>query len=221
MNLPYTLLPLWLHGLASLLFALIFLQAIRRADWRRFKDKEQLHLLLGSCVLLLLIWSLKAGIKPGLDFHLLGATLFMLMYGWEVAFVALGVVLTASVIGGFVPWQSLAVNALLMGALPVLFTHWVYRLALWFLPHNFFIYVLVNGFLCAGLGLALMTIAASALLLSFGVYGLHIITQSYLLYIPFMMFGEGFLTGMVIASMVLMKPHWLLTFDDRLYIAGK
>ena len=221
MNLPYTLLPPWLHWAATALFALLFVQAVRNAPWRRFRDKELMHVLLGSCVLLLLIWSLKAGIKPGLTFHLLGGTLFMLMYGWEVALVGISLVLAGTVLNGVIAWQAFAVNVLLMGALPVLFTHAVYRLAVWYLPHHFFVYILVNAFFCAGLSMALTVTIASLLLVGFGPYSIDAVLRNYLPYTPFMMFGEGFMTGMLVTGMALMKPHWLFTFDDRRYIAGK
>jgi len=221
MNLPYTLFPSWLHWAATVLFVLLLAMAVRNAPWRRFRDKELLHVLLGSCVLLLLIWSLKAGIKPGLTFHLLGGTLFMLMYGWEVALVGVSLVLAGTVLNGVIAWQAFAVNVLLMGALPILFTHAVYRLAVWYLPHHFFVYVLINAFFCAGLTMALTVCVASLLLVGFGPYSIDTVLRNYLPYTPFMMFGEGFMTGMLVTGMALMKPHWLLTFDDRRYIAGK
>lgn len=221
MNLPYTLLPEWLHWVATVLFVLLLIKAVRRAPWQRFRDRGLLHVLLGSCVLLLLIWSLKAGIKPGLTFHLLGGTLFMLMYGWAVALVAISLVLAGSVLNDVIPWQAFAINVLVMGALPVLVTHGVYRLAVWYLPHHFFVYILVNAFFCAGLAMVLTISTSSLLLVWFGPYSVETVLRDYLSYAPFMMFGEGFMTGMLITGMALMKPHWLITFDDRRYIAGK
>lgn len=221
MNLPYTLLPAWLHWTATVLFVLLLARGVRHAPWSRFRDMELLNVLLGSCVLLLLIWSLKAGIKPGLTFHLLGGTLFMLMYGWEVALAAITLVLAGSVLNGVIPWQAFAINALVMGALPVLITHAVYRLAVWYLPHHFFVYILVNAFFCAGLAMALTVATSSLLLVLFGPYTADAVLHNYLPFAPFMVFGEGFMTGMLVTGMALMKPHWLITFDDRRYIAGK
>jgi uncharacterized membrane protein len=47
------------------------------------------------------------------------------------------------------------------------------------------------------------------------------VLHDYLPFVPFMVFGEGFMTGMLVTGMALMKPQWLTTFDDRRYIAGK
>ncbi len=221
MNLPYHHFPIWLHGVAALLLLILFTKAVRGGLWQRLLDKELQNLFLGSCVFLLLIWNLKAGIKPGLTFHLLGSTLFMLMYGWEVAFVAICLVLFGGTLYGMIEWQAYAINALVMGALPILFSHAVYRLAVWYLPHHFFVYILVNAFFCAGLAMALTVFISSLLQVLLGPYTLEKVWQSYLPFAPFMAFGEGFMTGMLVTSMALMKPHWLITFDERRYIAGK
>lgn len=221
MNLHYHLFPLWLHGLATVLFLLLLVKAVRHGAWWRFKDRELLNVFLGGCVFLLVIWNLKAGIKPGLTFHLLGATLFMLMYGWQVAFVAICLVLTGSALYGFIEWKAYAINALVMGALPILFSYAVYRLAVWYMAHHFFVYILINAFFCAGVAMALTVFTASMLMVIFGPYTLKTVRYDYLSYLPFMMFGEGFMTGMLVTVMTLMKPHWLITFDERRYITGK
>lgn len=221
MNLHYHLFPLWLHVVAALLLLPLLVTALRHAPWQRLRDKALLNVLLGSCVFLLVIWNLKAGIKPGLTFHLLGATLFTLMFGWQLAFVAICLVLSGSALYGFIEWQAFAINALVMGALPVLFCYVIYRLAVWYMPHHFFVYVLVNAFLCGGLTMALTVVTSSLLLITFGPYTFTTVRHAYLSYLPFMMFGEAFMSGMLVASMALFKPHWLSTFDERRYITGK
>lgn len=221
MNLHYHLLPLWLHSVATILLLLLLAKAVRNGPWRRFQDRGLLNVLLGGCVFLLVMWNLKAGIRPGLTFHLLGSTLFMLMYGWEVAVVAICLVLTGGILYGLIEWQAYAINAMLMGALPILFSYAVFRLSVWYLPHHFFVYVLFNGFLCAGLAMTLTVLSSSLLLVMFGPYSFDTVRYNYLSYLPFMVFGEGFMTGMLVTSMAVMKPHWLFTFDERRYITGK
>jgi uncharacterized membrane protein len=221
MNLHYHLLPFWVHVVATALLVLLLVSAVRHGAWWRLQNKELLHVFLGGCVFLLVIWSLKAGIKPGLTFHLLAGTLFMLMFGWQIAVIAICLVLSGSALYGFIEWKALAINALVMGAIPILFSYAVYRLAVWYLPHHFFVYVLVNAFLCGGLAMALTVVTSSILLILFGPYSFFSVKYGYLAYLPFMIFGEGFMTGMLVASMAVMKPHWLITFDEQRYIAGK
>jgi uncharacterized membrane protein len=54
--------------------------------------RAQLNVWLGMIVMLTLVWSLKAGVKPGLDLHMLGATVFTLSFGPHLAFVGLSLV---------------------------------------------------------------------------------------------------------------------------------
>ena len=221
MNLPANLFPASLLWGSGLLYVLLLGLAIYLAPWKRFKDKDKLHVFLGSCVLLLLIWSLKAGIRPGLNFHLLGATLFTLMFGWELAFIGLSMVLIGVTLNGASDWTSLPLNALVMGALPVFVSATALRLAVRHLPHHFFVYVLVNGYFCGGLAMILTVLTSSSLMIGLGPYTLDRVMHDYLPFTPFMIFGEGFITGMLATGMALMKPHWLESFDDRRYIAGK
>ena len=39
----------------------------RRAPWARLRDGSQVNLLLGFAVGVMLMWSLKAGVQPGLN----------------------------------------------------------------------------------------------------------------------------------------------------------
>ncbi|GAA5218011.1 hypothetical protein GCM10025776_25130 [Corallincola platygyrae] len=45
--------------------------------------------------------------------------------------------------------------------------------------------------------------------------------QSQLTYLnvtPLLMFPEGLLNGMAITLLAVYKPHWLKTYDDRIYL---
>lgn len=222
MNFSVTLFPAPLHLAAHLLFLLVLAHALWSAPWKRLSDSEQLNVFLGSCVGLLLIWSLKAGLHPGMHHHLLGATLFVLMFGWQFALIGLSLVLAGSLLnGGGGEWQGYSINALVLIALPVGFSELMLRLALRFLPHHFFIYTLVNGFATAGAAMALATACSALLLVTWGPYDLSTLGQKYLPYSAFMVFGEAFFTGMLSTSLVLFRPTWITTFDDHRYLDGK
>lgn len=222
MNLSYGLFPGPVYWAADGLFGLAILAAVRGAPWGRLKrSSEELHVFLGGCVALLLIWHLRAGIHPGQSFHLLGGTLFALMFGWELALIGVSLVLVGTTLNGLGDWYSLPLNALLTGVLPVACGYGVYRLAVRFLPHHFFVYVIVNGFLCAALSMVLTVGASSLLMLCCGTHPEVGPMHDYLLLVPMMSFAEGFFTGMLITALVLFRPEWIATFDDRRYIAGK
>src|SRR5512143_66807 len=151
MNLPDHLLPsLWLWG-GHVVFALVLLWAAYTAPWSRLKDSDQLNVWLGACVGLMAIWSIKTGIKPGLNFHLLGATAFALAFGRQLAILGMTLVVAAVTLNGMGGWESFSLNALFMGVLPVLVSFALYQLVDRKLPNNLFIYIFANAFFGAAL----------------------------------------------------------------------
>lgn len=202
-------------------YLLIVLAALYRAPWSRLRQPQQLHLFLGTVVGFMLLWSMKAGINPGLSFHLLGGTLLTLMFGWELAILALSLTLLGVTLSGGLPWLSFSLNALTMIVLPVMFSHLLYRLSVRYLPHHFFVYVLFNGYLGGALAMTLTVSTASLLMACCSNYSSSQLLHLYLPFAPFMAFAEAFFTGMLVAGLVLFHPEWIPSFDDRLYLKGK
>ena len=222
MNLPDHLLPSAWYWFAHALYVVVLGAAIYAAPWRRLKDSEQLHLWLGSCVALMLLWSfLKTGIRPGLNFHVLGATLVTLMFGPYLAVVSLSVVLLGVSFFGYSGWQSFSANALLMGALPVTVSYAIYRLADSKLPNHFFVYIFVNAFIGAAMAMAATGLAATGMFALSGVYSADYLTSNYLPYYLLMGWSEALLTGMLGTLLVVFRPQWVATFDDARYIRNK
>jgi uncharacterized membrane protein len=221
MNIPADLLPAPLYWLGHLLYALVLGWALLSAPWYKIGNRENLNVFLGASVALLLLWTLKAGIKPGMSFHLLGATLLMLMFGWQFALFSLSLVLLGQALYGNIEWFSFSLNAMVMAAIPVLFSFGLFRLSLRFLPKHFFVYTLFNAYFCAALTMAVTLALASLLLLCCGAYDWEALSEKYLPFAPMMIFAEGFFTGMLATSMVLFRPEWIGSFDDRRYLNGK
>ena len=112
MNLPDTLLGEGWYWAAWAVWLPLFARSLLRAPWAELKESERLNVWFGMIVLLTVLWSLKAGVKPGLSMHLLGATVFTLRFGPRLAFVGLSLVLlglTLNCDGGFL---ASALNAL-------------------------------------------------------------------------------------------------------------
>ncbi|HEX9801999.1 MAG TPA: energy-coupling factor ABC transporter permease [Gammaproteobacteria bacterium] len=221
MNFTASLFPAPFYWLSHAAFALLFGWALYTAPWYMIRNRENLHVFLGSTVGLLILWTLNAGIKPGMGFHLLGATLLMLMFGWQFALFSITLVMVGQALYGNIEWFGFSLNALLMGGIPVLFSFAVFRLSLLFLPKRFFVYTLFNGFFCAALTMGVTMLLASALLACCSRYTLDAVIHGYLSFAPMMMFAEGFFTGMLATSMVLFRPEWIGSFDDRRYLKGK
>lgn len=221
MNYPYGLLPDSWHWMASAIYIPALIYTLIHCPWRRIQNNNVMHAYLGSCVVLLLLWSIRSNVIPGLEYHYLGATLLSLMFGWQLAFIALSIVLTGLVINGGSDWQSYPLNALLMGLLPSMLSYIIYRVVDRYLPNHFFVYVFVNAFFGAALVLVLTLMLATLILMIGGVYAWSELTTQYIPFIPLMIFPEAFITGFLITVMVVMRPAWVYTFDDHRYLNGK
>lgn len=221
MNLPDHLLPAVWHWFGHVLFALVLIGSVRAAPWRRLKDGAQQNVWLGAIVVLLAVWSIKTGIKPGLNFHLLGATALTLMFGPHLAVIGLTVVLLGVTLAGSGGWQSFSVNALVTGVLPVWASFLCYRLVDTKLPNHFFVYIFLNAFLGAALAMSLTGLAATGLLAAAGPYPANYLLNEYLPYFVLMGWSEAMLTGMVMTMMVSYRPEWVCTFDDARYLRNK
>jgi uncharacterized membrane protein len=167
-----------------------------------------------------LLWTLRAGIEPGLNYHLLGITALTLMFDWQFALLAVGLALAITTWQGPAGWEAFGINALTMGALPVLCTRLLLAAGQRWLPANFFIYIFINSFFAGALAMLLCGLAAT-LVLAFASSGATDTVTDYLLYIPMLMFGEAFLNGMAMTLLVAYKPRWVATFHDHRYLEGK
>ena len=62
----------------------------------------------------MLLWSLTAGVKPGLTLHLVGNMLLSLAFGPWLAFIGSCLALAGITINGAAGWESYAANAILI-----------------------------------------------------------------------------------------------------------
>lgn len=221
MNLTDTLLDEAWYWAAWAVWLPLFVRSVLRAPWARLKDSEQLNVWLGMVVLLTLIWSLKAGVKPGLAFHLLGATVFTLSFGPQLAFVGLSLVTLGITLDGAAGPFAYALNALLLAGVGVAVSQGLYRLFSGLFPRHFFVYIFVNGFLGAALTIIGVGLAASVLLALAGAYSWDYLFDDYFPYFLLLGFSEAWLSGMIMTLFVVYRPNWVLTFDDSRYLTGK
>jgi uncharacterized membrane protein len=86
---------------ATVLGGLALAVALSSAPWRTWlDDSERQWVWFGSMALLVVVWSMKAGITPGLSVRFLLMTALTLMHGWQLAIVAGALVLVVlSVVG--------------------------------------------------------------------------------------------------------------------------
>jgi uncharacterized membrane protein len=195
--------------------------SLRRAPWKQLRETDRFNVLAGAVVVLMLLWSMKAGVKPGLNLHLMGATVMVLAFGPHLALVGLTAVLAGVTLNGAAAWSSFALNALVMVLVPVAVAWGWLRLAERFLPRHLFVYIFVNGFFGAALAVMAIGAAAVLLLLAAGVYGAEYLLGEYLPYYLLLAFSEAWISGMAITLMVVYRPAWVATFDDARYLLNK
>lgn len=222
MNLPAQLFTNDLLWLANVLFAYILYRAATRAPWRKVLNNAfMVNALVGMTIGAFFFWQLNAGIRPGINFHILGSTLFMLMFGAHVATVTLALVMLATWLYADMGLISLGLNGLLMIAMPVIFGEWLLRFSKRNMPKNLFLFVLWNGFACGAFTILLNVAATSLLLMALTPYTWPEIQHHYLRAVPVIVLAEAFTTGMMITAFTVFQPEAVMNFSDEEYINGK
>ncbi|MDF2181748.1 energy-coupling factor ABC transporter permease [Neptuniibacter sp. CAU 1671] len=207
---------IWISGL---IYGLILFAAIWRAPWPVIAGNRTLqHMLFGATVVLMILWSMRAGISPGLGIHFMGVTLLTLVFGWDLAILSATAALIGMAVIGRESWEGLFLNGLCSVALPVSVSWLVYHLVDRYLPKNFFIYLFVCGFFGAAVAVASAGVFTSFLLVVSGVYTLDKIVMEYLRYLPLIMFPEGLLNGIILTGLLVFHPDWIRTFNAKIYI---
>ena len=201
------------------MYAAASLLAVFKAPWFRLTQSDSSNIYFGSIVIMLLLWSLNAGILPGLNFHFLGITAACLMFGWELAFLAIQLILAILILEGRGSWETLPINALLLGAIPAGFTHILLRFSQRYIPKNYFIYIFINSFLAAITGM-LLTGTLLHWVLADASYSTSQLDNLYLVFLMAAV-PEGTLNGMTMSILVIYKPAWVTTFRDEMYLARK
>lgn len=222
MELDGNLFSINLQWFVGSLYFLILLFALWHLPWRRLVTQSaHLHLFLGTCVVILLLWSLRIDVQLGLEFHLLGTTSLTLMFGWPLAVVGTTLALLGVTFNGDAHWSSFFFNAILIGILPIAITQLVLVLGRRWLPKHFFIYVLVNAFLASGFAAILIGYSATFLLIYSGSYSYLQLKEILIPFFPLMFFPEAWLNGWIMTMLVVFRPQWVGSFDDAVYLQGK
>ncbi|BBP45409.1 membrane protein [Thiosulfatimonas sediminis] len=196
--------------------------ALKSAPWYKVRnDKAAQNIWLFISVVVFFVWQLGASLGDGVTFHFLLMTLMTLMFGVQFAFLGMLLALLGVTYFSALGWMAFGVNALLMGVLPIVITQLMLRFSEQFLEQNFFVYVFFNAFLAAGIGVV-ATLSLGGLIMGLNeVHSFAYLAQHFFPFIPLMATPEGFVNGMLIAAIIMMKPHWLSTFSDQSHLQGK
>ena len=177
-----------------------------------------LHRLLGSALLLALLWSARADIGPGVSLRLLGIPLLALVLGpalaiWSAALAAgLAMLLTR------LSPEAALWSILLYGVVPALLTDLARRAVAQWLPAHLFVYILGAGFFSALVVAATTHLLVAALVVASGAQGAAFMFGQYAPFLLLMAFGEATLTGMLLTLLVVYQPQWVTTYQDAHYL---
>ncbi|HRD48866.1 MAG: energy-coupling factor ABC transporter permease [Candidatus Competibacter sp.] len=220
MHINDSLLPSDLLLFADFIWLLTLAQAVRAAPWRALLARStRQHVFAGASLGLFLMWIFAVGVRPGLGFHLLGVTAYTLMFGWALGVIGVSLVMVAATFTTG-DWSALALNALLIGVLPVSVSYGVYALVHRYLPHHLFIYIFLCAFFNAMLAAGAAVLALVVLLVATETYSFNRISSDYLPFVPLYLFPEGLINGMTITALIGVRPDWLKTYDDEVYLKG-
>lgn len=205
---------------AALLLWLVLLAFSLNAPLLRTLGAHPLyqHLCLGGAIVLVPLWTLRAGLHEGLEIHFLGLTSLTLLLGWRLALLAPCLTLLILAYFGVIPLTDIGWQALIGVALPVA-TSWLLFLGSWaWLPRHLFVYLFVAAFLGGALSISAKVIASALLMGVSGTYSWHTISADYLSIWPLLLFPEALLNGMTMTLLAVYRPHWVNTFFDREYL---
>lgn len=182
--------------------------------------KQFYNIFLAACVALMVLWFMKAGVRAGMQYHYLGATLLTLMFGWQLAILAVALEVLVLVLRDIIEWQVFAVNVFLMGVVPVTISSLVLMLVERKLYNHFIVYFFIGVFANAAFTIALSVYIAAMVMVASGAYSYEYISYEYTPFIWLMLYPEAFLTGLAIIIMVVYSPQWVRSFDDDKYPFG-
>ena len=221
MNLPAAAFSDLSASFALVLLACALLWALHRAPWKRVTDTRVLHALCGGTVVLVLAWHMRASAQPGLEMHLIGATLMTLIAGARFALVAMTTVLLATTLNGDAAWSQVGMNALATVLVPVLVSSAMLHITERFLPANFFSYIFVAAFVGGALSMLASGAEASILLVLSGSFSADFVLHEFAPFFILLAFSEAWLTGAAMTALVIYLPGTVSTFDDARYLARR
>ncbi|MDN0083999.1 energy-coupling factor ABC transporter permease [Crenobacter sp. SG2305] len=206
--------------IADLLAGGVLGLAVWRVHWRRLPPAA-MNAWLGATVLTMVMWMVRGGYLPGLNYHLLGATVLTLMMGPWLALLALALVMLVSTAYGLGDWQAAGLSFLISVVPPVTLSAVALKLTERFLPPNLFVYILGNGFLAGGASFFVSGACGVLALALAGAYPSDLLFFEALPFYFLLSWSEAFTSGLLTAILVVYRPHWMATFDDVRYLNDK
>lgn len=224
MNILANNLPFGILLTGWLVVALFFILGWMTAGKPKFPDGVKI---LACLVMITLFWTIHAkmghGQQEGMIFHLLGATLLTLMLGfpWALAFFTFMATCFAAIFQGSNEVAAAGLTVMVTGLPAMIITDISLKLAKRFLPHDLFVFIFVNGFFTAALGMITAGFCLVLFLAQAKVFDSHTLWSVTFPIFILLMWSEAFITGLLTSIMVAFAPQLLTEFTDEMYIQRK
>ncbi|MEJ2043627.1 MAG: energy-coupling factor ABC transporter permease [Reinekea sp.] len=219
MNTEFSLFPVSFNVISNLLFFCIVTLAIVKVSWAEIRSDDGLQHRIGfATVVLVTIWSLRAGVSEGLGIHFYLITAFHLIFGWQVSIALVFLVQLGMIAVGNESWMALGTNGITSGLIPICVTYLCWKWTDSRQHRNPFTFIFGTAFLGAILSVVVSILLLSFSFMLFDIYDWEQIANEYILFIPLVALPEGILNGMLVASLIIFKPQWVAMYDEKRYI---
>lgn len=206
--------PFLLLGWAVMMVVLLV------AGWRLRHGTQRLLPLGVGLLWLCLLWSLHAGVKAGVTYHLLGGTLLTLTLGPAVALwlMAIASVLYTGIFLSPEDFWALGLSFSCTAVPSVLMSYGLLYVAQKWLPKHIFIFILGNGFFAGALSMMLVGVVVVGVLDTQPDYSdRYLWGEAFPVYF-LIAWAEAFLTGLLSAILVTFAPQHVHSFEDEAYL---
>lgn len=219
MNIADTTLPIWLNHLLNLVFLGILFLSLKTYRWRDLASDNGLQHRLGfSAILLIVIWSLRAGLTEGLGIHFYLITCFHLMFGWQLSILLVFLVQIGMIVVGNETWHAFGINSITSGFIPICTTYLFWRFVEYKRYYNPFAFIFFIAFGGGAVAVIASGIFMTAIFLALDIYTFNLIVYEFWAFVPLISLPEGILNGMAIAALIVFKPSWVVMYDEEKYL---
>ncbi len=209
-----------------LIASAIFLLGVYKTRQGRHLPAQLRNISIGCVALLALAWNLRAHLPNGnldhfidLSFHFFGASLLVAMFGFWSAITLLFMVALSGIFVFSGDLVEATRHYLLVSVMPASFALLVIKAVDKFLPKHLFILILGNGYLAAFLSTFATGIVIYLVQQIFGIQSFGTSDPlGWFLGLLILSFMEGSLSGMLLAIMLVYRPHWVNTYREQEYM---
>jgi len=220
MGFLYTPFPMWVAVGGWLVAVGLLAFALSRNPFKRLLDATLQHVWLALIVAVAVLWASNAWLEDGTVLHLLGATLVVTLFDWELALVSMAAVALLAALVFDAPWSGLALTFLVFGAFPVGVSALLQRACIAWLPRNLLMFIVGQGFVSPAIAVSAAAYLALGTHIALNGGSMLVVPVGYAFSVFLLATGEAWFTGMATALIAVYRPAWVTTYDVRRYRLG-